>query len=653
TTPPIGGIQIYSDNVKITNSNIGYSPVGIYVDFSSPIISQNMIKNNVYGIYLWHSAPTISDNIIENNTYGIYGTNVPPIIQVISPNGGEIWRGIKTILWSAYDPDNKDIVETVTIKYSIDGVTWNLIVENTENDGAHGWNTALFPDSTNYLIKIEGSDGVLVGEDKSDGVFTVDNTPPIVKIISPEDKREYQYTDGPIPINYTVEDAIDPYPEKAVFLDGDLTTLDYIDVDALSLGVHELKVIATDHAGNVATATVTFFVVKEGTILRVGDAIVEYNDSVILTAMLTDDDISPNNVVGRNISFYVNNESVGLAVTNTDGMASLSYIASVSPGTYTIKAEFEGDNVYEASSSTATLIVRKEVTITTYIGDFEGYCLDYTVLKASLTDDEYNPLANKEINFTLGKQKASAITNNYGIAEVSIILIQVPGVYNLTAEFVGNDFYLSSSYSGIFTIKEVRKKGTKIEYTGDTKGQYSDEVTLIAVLKDENNIPVPNKKIEFTLGVQKANATTDKNGIAKVSIRLEQPAGNYYIFAEFKEDAYYLGSNVTQPFSILHEDTILVYTGDLEGAYSDKVVVSAILTDPDNGGIEGKNITFRIGSQSIIAKTNKTGFASAELILKQPSGTYAVRAEFEGDEYYLSSFDEKIFIIHKEETILK
>ncbi|MEW5759260.1 MAG: DUF1565 domain-containing protein, partial [Candidatus Thermoplasmatota archaeon] len=135
---------------------MGYSPVGIYVEFASPLILGNVIKNNVYGIYLLHSAPTISDNIIENNTYGIYGTNVPPVIQVISPNGGEIWRGIKTILWSAYDPDNKDVIETVTIKYSINGIVWNLIVANTENDGTYDWNTALFPDSANYLIKIEG-----------------------------------------------------------------------------------------------------------------------------------------------------------------------------------------------------------------------------------------------------------------------------------------------------------------------------------------------------------------------------------------------------------------------------------------------------------------------------------------------------------------
>ncbi|MEW5760670.1 MAG: Ig-like domain repeat protein, partial [Candidatus Thermoplasmatota archaeon] len=673
TTPPIGGIQIYSDNVKITNSNIGYSPIGIYVEFASPIISGNTIKNNVYGIYLWHSAPTISDNIIENNTYGIYGTNVPPVIQVISPNGGEIWRGVQVIRWSAYDPDNKDVVETVTIKYSINGVTWNLIVANTPNDGEYLCNTALFPDSANYLIKIEGSDGVLVGEDKSDGTFTIDNTPPVVTIISPE-PRNYQYTDGPIPINYTVFDAIDPYPEKAVFLDNISFTLDYIDVDVLSLGAHELKIIAIDDAGNVGSAIVRFTVIKEDTFIELFDVSVDYGDSVFIVAVMTEDEKPLQN---KTLSFYINNNFIGAKDTDELGRAVLQYTALLSPGLYSIKAEFIGDEMFNPSIAYANLTVGKEKTSIIYFGDLSVQYSDKVVLKALLTEDNL-ALAGKRIEFSLnGLIVGGAYTNNRGIAEIQVSIYQIPGNYTISAIFSGDDFYSSSSDSKPFTIlKEV----SIINYTGDLSAQYSDFVNLSVVLKDDDFTPIANKTVKFKIGNQTAEAITNEFGIAYVKFIINQSAGIYELKVEFEGDANYSGVIITRIFEIMKEGTVLFYIGETIGEYSDKVVLSAVLLDEDVitpyyalittspmfttdpisllrsfgiKGIEGKKIKFTIDNQSVEAITNEEGIASATITLLLPAGNYLVTAIFEGDDFYSCSQDSKIFTILRETTVLK
>jgi len=64
-------------------------------------------------------------------------------------------------------------------------------------------------------------------------------------------------------------------------------------------------------------------------------------------------------------------------------------------------------------------------------------------------------------------------------------------------------------------------------------------------------------------------------------------------------------------------------------------------------GISGKTITFTVGSQSITALTNRTGYASAMLLLDQVPGTYSVIAAFASDGVYTSGNDQQSFTISK------
>jgi hypothetical protein len=69
-----GGIQIYSDDVRITNSTIRNPDMGIYCQNSAPMIINNtIIDNENVGIYSTKSNVSISQNTISsNNWYGIY-----------------------------------------------------------------------------------------------------------------------------------------------------------------------------------------------------------------------------------------------------------------------------------------------------------------------------------------------------------------------------------------------------------------------------------------------------------------------------------------------------------------------------------------------------------------------------------------------------
>ena len=61
-------------------------------------------------------------------------------------------------------------------------------------------------------------------------------------------------------------------------------------------------------------------------------------------------------------------------------------------------------------------------------------------------------MLGKIINFTLGNQSASGITNTNGIAWAIIKLNQVHGLYDVRAKFLGDANYFPSQDNETFNI---------------------------------------------------------------------------------------------------------------------------------------------------------------------------------------------------------
>jgi hypothetical protein len=98
--------------------------------------------------------------------------------------------------------------------------------------------------------------------------------------------------------------------------------------------------------------------------------------------------------------------------------------------------------------------------------------------------------------------------------------------------------------------------------------------------------------------------------------------------------------------------TLLVYSGDASGQYSDSVTVKATLTD--NGGgllyqgteLGSKSVTFTIGSQSASATTGLNGLAETTITFNQAAGTPG-GSSFGGDDLYLGSSDSDPFQVNQ------
>lgn len=110
-----------------------------------------------------------------------------PVVNVTSPNGGEVWYAgtTESITWSATDAGG---VDSVSIYYSSNnGASFDLVSSQEPNDGTYDW---LVPGvaTDSALVKVVAYDPSLnVGEDVSDAVFTIvyDVIPPDVIVIYP------------------------------------------------------------------------------------------------------------------------------------------------------------------------------------------------------------------------------------------------------------------------------------------------------------------------------------------------------------------------------------------------------------------------------------------------------------------------------------
>jgi N-acetylneuraminic acid mutarotase len=166
-------------------------------------------------------APAIS--IISPMNEAFYNSDLPLIFNVS-----------KSVSWMYFKLDDKKIDE-------IEG-----------NSTLNGLSSGLH-NLTIYATDVAGNTGV------SETIyFTVDNTPPVVSVLSPENKK-YDITE--IPLNFTVNEEV---LRMSYSLDGKETVpLTSNTISELPSGLHNIIIYAEDLAGNIGASTVVTFRVAE------------------------------------------------------------------------------------------------------------------------------------------------------------------------------------------------------------------------------------------------------------------------------------------------------------------------------------------------------------------------------------------------------
>ncbi|GIW07412.1 MAG: hypothetical protein KatS3mg060_2217 [Dehalococcoidia bacterium] len=185
-----------------------------------------------------------------------------PQVRLLAPNGGErIAAGdTLTVTWSASDPDGEGL--RALVQFSRDGgLTWQALEADWEGTSLP-IEAAQLPGSDRALIRVVVTDGINVGQDVSDAVFSIERKPPEAVIFTPDGTivapgaglllrgGAFDAEDGPL-----VEDALRWASDR----DGELGGGEQVVVQ-LSPGVHVVSLTARDTDGGETTARVTIIV---------------------------------------------------------------------------------------------------------------------------------------------------------------------------------------------------------------------------------------------------------------------------------------------------------------------------------------------------------------------------------------------------------
>lgn len=196
-----------------------------------------------------HGATVLATRLVSENQ---------PSVTVTAPAGGDtVGAGGLTVSWSASDPDGDTL--SATVLYSRDGGA------NYKPLRLHIPGTSInIPASelgytTQGKIRVIVSDGVLTGQDDSEGVFTAPNQPPAVQILTPAANTTVAY--GPaLNLSGAASDLEDANLPDSAFrwsssLDGPLGFGRDLDGVLESVGQHTITLEVVDANGGAGKAT--------------------------------------------------------------------------------------------------------------------------------------------------------------------------------------------------------------------------------------------------------------------------------------------------------------------------------------------------------------------------------------------------------------
>jgi hypothetical protein len=171
----------------------------------------------------------------------------------------------------------------------------------------------------------------------------------------------------------------------------------------------------------------------------------QYTDATKFQARLTDATGSP--ISGAEVTYALSNsgaERTFTAVTDGDGVATVTPTITEKPGSYSLAVDFAGDANRDASANSTNFLVTKEESLTRLAASGKG---SKRTLTATLTDlDSGTGVAGRTIQFSAdGTVFATATTGSDGSATISIPSRFQGGHHTFEANFAGDDFFLSSA----------------------------------------------------------------------------------------------------------------------------------------------------------------------------------------------------------------
>lgn len=408
---------------------------------------------------------------------------------------------------------------------------------------------------------------------------------------------------------------------------------------------------------NVANAEITLAASKD-------PVIADNNDLTTLTATVADTE--GNAIANTEVTFTLPEDvkanftlsDGGKAITDAEGKAKVT-LKGTKAGAHTVTASMTGGKseqlVVNFIADTLSAQVNLNVTEDNFIANNVGM----TILQATVTDGNGNPLANEAVTFTLPAdvsasftlgQGGSAITDINGKAEVTLSGTK-SGTYPVTVSV--NNYGVSDTKqvtliadAGTATLASLTSVYSFVVST--TEG-----ATMTASVTDANGNPVEGIKVNFrgtSVTLSSTSVETDDQGFAEILVTSTE-VGLKTVSASLADKPTEVISRLLNAKADINSATITsleIPEGQLMVAQD--VAVKAHVNDQFGNSILNESVTFSAEppehmtiSQNIVS-TDTHGIAEVSMTPER-NGSYMVKASLANGaslEKQLEAIDEKL-----------
>jgi hypothetical protein len=388
--------------------------------------------------------------------------------------------------------------------------------------------------------------------------------------------------------------------------------------------------------GTSATQTLT---ITAPTLLTVPDQAGAVGDKVTLTGTLQE---GTTGISGKTVTFKVDGTSVGSAVTDAGGTASLDYTVPVSlgGGTHTIQAAFAGDSDYNQTSGSGTLTTHFNTLL--QLPNVSGIGGQSVALRAAIRrypDGVF--LTGKTVTFKIdGNTVGTATTQSNYIASLSYTIPASvgPGTHTLSASFAGDSDYNTCTQTATLTVHD-----NTLMQLPPASGIAGQSVLLRAAIRRyPDGQFVVGRTVTFQIdGTTVGTAVTQSNYIASLNYTIPASLGpgTHTLKAVFAGDSDYNASSQTSTLTVSYNT--LVQLPNVSGTAGKSVLLrAAIRRYPDGVFLAGQTVTFQVDGTTVgtaVTQSNFIASLSYTIPANMSSGSHTLKAIFAGGGGYNAS----------------
>ncbi|WP_407378950.1 Ig-like domain repeat protein [Methanobrevibacter sp.] len=228
---------------------------------------------------------------------------------------------------------------------------------------------------------------------------------------------------------------------------------------------------------------------------------------------------------------------------------------------------------------------------------YENFDFDYIV---TLTNHNNKTIENQIITFDVDGETYTNTTDNNGQAKINLNLKK--GNYTITTKY--NNISTTNKLEIIeYDLEKIENENLEMFYRDGSR---------FTIRLTENNTPLTNRTVNFTINNRTYSKTTDNQGYAGIAINLN--SGKYNITTQY--------NNLSKVNSILVKSTI--NGNDLVKMYRNDTQYRATFYNKKGELLKNTQIMFNINGVLYYRNTNENG--TAQLTINLNTGEYIITA---------------------------